>query len=147
MKLNLGCSSNLREGFVNVDIVPPCDQQADLRHDWPWADSSIDYVLAIDIFEHLPDKIHSMDQLWRVLHPEAIAEIEIPIAGTPCAVADPTHCSLWDRLSFSYFEHGHELRAQYAKSYGIKASFVVAEEYTRTMKYGPKLLIKLRAVK
>jgi SAM-dependent methyltransferase len=147
MKLNLGCSSNHREGFVNVDIVPPADQIANLNFDWPWQDSSIDYILAIDLIEHLPEKIHTLNELWRVLKPGAIAEIEVPIAGTPCAVADPTHCSLWDRLSFSYFEHGHELHAQYANPYGIKASFVVGEEYTRTMKYGPKLLIKLKAIK
>lgn len=146
MKLNLGCSSNLRAGFVNVDIVQPCNQQADLREFWPWRDSFIDYVLAIDIIEHLPDKIYTMNQLWRVLKPDAIAEIEVPTTAGECAFADPTHCSFWNRTSFCYYEKGHELH-RYAEPYGILACFEVVEEYTRTMRDGPKLLIKLKAVK
>lgn len=146
MKLNLGCSSNLRAGFVNVDIVEPCDQKADLRERWPWEDSSIDYVLAIDIIEHLPDKIHTMNELWRVLKHDAIAEIEVPTTNGECAFADPTHVSYWNRTSFFYHQRGHELH-RYMVAYGIVASFEVVEEYTRTMRDGPKLLIKLKAVK
>lgn len=145
MKLNLGCSSNLRAGFVNVDIVPPADQIVDLCFTWPWEDSSIDYVLAIDIVEHLPDKRHTMNEIWRILRPGAIAEIEVPTTNGECAFADPTHASFWNRTSFFYYQNGHDLQ-RYAEAYRIKARFEVVEEYTRTMRDGPKLLIKLRAV-
>lgn len=146
MKLNLGCSSNLRAGFVNVDIVEPCDQKADLCERWPWEDSSVDYVLAIDIIEHLPDKIHTINELWRVLKPGGIAEIEVPTTNGECAFADPTHVSYWNRTSFFFYERQHPYRIQYAFAYGIRASFEVVEEYTRTMRDGPKLLIKLKVV-
>jgi predicted SAM-dependent methyltransferase len=146
MKLNLGCSSNLRTGFVNVDIVPPCDECVDLCFNWPWPTSSIDYILAIDIIEHLPDKRHTMNEIWRVLQPEGIAEIEVPTTNGECAWADPTHVSFWNRASFNYYLKDHELR-RYAEPYRINACFEVVEEYTRTMRDGPKLLIKLRAVK
>ena len=147
VKLNLGCSSNLRDGFVNVDIVPPCDVFADLNNHWPWDTSSVNYVLGIDIIEHLLNKTLTLNELWRVLVPGGIAELEVPTTNGECAFADPTHVSFWNRASFHYYTSGHPYRAQYAAAYGIKADFTIIEEYTRTMKDGPKLLIKLKAVK
>jgi len=147
MKLNLGCSSNHHDGYINVDRVQPADIIADLRGTWPWQDSSVDGILAIDIIEHLPNKIHTMNEIWRVLKPGAIAEIEVPTTNGECAFADPTHVSFWNRRSFFYYHCGHPYRTQYAIAYGITGCFIVAEEYVRTMRDGPKLLIKLEAVK
>jgi predicted SAM-dependent methyltransferase len=147
MKLNLGCSSNLRKGFWNVDIVPPCDEIVDLTCKWPWETSTIEYVLAIDILEHLLSPIHTLNELWRVLQPGGIAEIEVPTTNGECAFGDPTHVSYWNRVSFHYFELEHPYHKQFAVAYGITARFEVVEEYTRTMADGPKLLIKLRAIK
>ena len=42
LKLNLGCSDVSLKGYVNVDLVPPCDQVADLEKLWPWQDSSVE---------------------------------------------------------------------------------------------------------
>lgn len=146
VKLNLGCSSAHHPGFVNVDLVPPADVIANLTHDWPWESDSIDGILAIDIIEHLPNKIHTLNEMWRVLKPGAVAEIEVPDTSGACAFADPTHVSFWNRQAFCYFEDGHAYRAQYETAYGIKARFRVVQEYIRTMRDGPKLLIKLEKV-
>ena len=62
MKLNLGCSTARLAGWTNVDIVPPADQIADLRNPWPWPDSSVDQIAAKDIIEHLPDRLHTMNE-------------------------------------------------------------------------------------
>ena len=78
MKLNLGCSSAHHEGYLNVDRVPPADLVADLSATWPWKDNSIDGILGVDIIEHLPAKIFTMNEIWRVLKPGAIAELEVP---------------------------------------------------------------------
>jgi hypothetical protein len=53
IKLNLGASDDRKEGFVSVDIAPPADVIADLRHEWPWETSSVDEIYAKDIAEHL----------------------------------------------------------------------------------------------
>ena len=147
MKLNLGCSSAHHEGYLNVDRVPPADLVADLSATWPWKDNSIDGILGVDIIEHLPAKIFTMNEIWRVLKPGAIAELEVPTTNGECAFADPTHVSFWNRRSFFYYEAAHPYREQYAGAYGITACFKVVEEYTRSMRDGPKLLIKLEAVK
>ena len=64
MRLNLGCSTDLRAGYLNVDIVRPDPliienfQQVNLAEMWPWEDSSVDEIYAADIAEHIGDCRH-----------------------------------------------------------------------------------------
>lgn len=129
MKLNLGCSDRLLTGWINVDIVPPCDQVVDLAGPWPWADSSVDEILAEDVIEHLPNKRKTMNELWRVLKPGGVARIQVPHAtngdGGHC---DPTHVSMWTQSDFEYYVSEIPERERFRSSpyYGIKADFRVA---------------------
>jgi hypothetical protein len=126
LKLNLGgCDRNF-PGFLNVDIVPPCDIQADLSQRWPWADSSVAEVIAFDVFEHLPCKYHTMNELWRVLQPGGIARLQIPHAtdgdGGHC---DPQHCSYWTQSDFEYYTPGLLERERFRGKNEVNADFRV----------------------
>ncbi len=124
MKLNLGCSDRHLEGYLNIDIAEPADELVDLRKDWPWPDTSVDEVFAADIFEHLPDKRHTMNELWRVLKPGGLAKIEVPSAARGAgAFCDPTHVSFWTASDFEYYEKGNYARERFRSSYGIRADF------------------------
>ncbi len=147
MKINLGCHQNHRPGFLNVDRVPPADLIADLSAMWPWADSSVDHLFAHDIIEHLPDKIRTMNEAWRVLRPDGILEIAVPTTDGPGAWQDPTHCSFWNRHSFLYYQQGTLVHNRYAATYGIVASFRVLRERLEQTPDGPRLFIDLAAVK
>ena len=128
LKLNLGACDRTFPGFLSVDIVPPADVIADLTKPWPWADSSVDEVRAFDVFEHLPDKRHTMNELWRVLRPGGIARLQIPHAtdgdGGHC---DPTHVSYWTTSDFEYYAKGipERERFRYSSYDGVKADFRV----------------------
>ncbi len=159
--LNLGCGDDLRKDFSNVDTdrafgIPAFGQFAkngffcyatDLILPWPWPDSSVDYILAKDIIEHLPDKIHTMNEAWRVLKNKGVILIEVPTTDGHGAFQDPTHVSYWNRNSFWYFEAGNVYRERFAKSYGIQAAFKVLQEGITDTPDGPKLVIALEAVK
>ena len=129
MKLNLGCSTDYREGWVNVDIAPPCDQIVDLADyilPWPWSDSSVDEIYAADIFEHLPDRIHTMNEAWRVLRPGGRLTIECPDAAKGCGQwQDPQHVSAWTPNGLQYFADGSQAWQRFHKAYGITARFRV----------------------
>lgn len=129
MRLNLGCCDTKIPGFIGVDVCPPADVIFDLRnYPWPWADSSVDEVKAFDVFEHLPDKRQTMNELWRILKPGGIARLQIPHAtdgdGGHC---DPTHCSYWTTSDFEYYHPGVPERERFRGSeyYGVKADFRV----------------------
>ncbi len=147
MRLNLGCCDTVRPGFLGVDRVPPADIIADLTQPWPWPDSSVEMILAHDIIEHLPDKLLTMNEMWRVLAPGGIAEIIVPEFPGSGAVQDPTHVSYWTRRSFKYYTYQDIYRDRFAKHYGIRAAFKVLQEKIEDTQDGPKLTMVLGAVK
>lgn len=128
MRLNLGACDRNFEGFLSVDICPPADIIADLSKPWPWPDSSVSEILAYDVIEHLADKRLTINEMWRVLKPGGIAQIQVPDSsegdGADC---DLTHVSRWNRSSFEYLEKGTFERERFRSSsyYGIKADFRV----------------------
>lgn len=148
VRLNLGCSDDLKLTFINVDIVPPADLICDLRGPWPWVDSSVDYILANDVIEHLPDKVHTMNELWRVLKNGGLVDIFVPTTDGRGAWQDPQHCSYWNRNSFFYHTVGVAEFIRFRDSLGIKGGFIVRQEL-ETVYSGNvvKLAIKLEAVK
>ena len=54
VRLHLGCGTNKIDGWVNVDAVGSC--RPDVLHDMvnplPYADLSVDEILAEDLLEH-----------------------------------------------------------------------------------------------
>lgn len=153
MRLNLGACDRSFPGFLSVDICPPADVVTDLTQPWPWPDSSVDEVRAHDIFEHLKDRIFTMNELHRVMKPGARATVEVPSAahgsGQWC---DPTHVSPWCMNTFRYFEDGSPAVKRFARSYGITARFRIlemGETPDPSHKYEPvwKILTVLEAVK
>lgn len=149
LKLNLGCSDRVLPDHVNVDISPGpgVDVVADLREGWPWDDASVAQVVAWDIIEHLPDAIHTMNELWRVLESGGVAQVAVPTTDGPGAFQDPTHRSYWNRRSFLYYTAGSPYRERFAAAYGITACFEVVGEHIDMTPDGPRLSITLRAVK
>lgn len=152
MKLNLGCSTDLRGGdWINVDLVNPerstsgvtggTIQLADLDFPWPWENSSVDEIYAADIFEHLHDvptfafsrmvrhssaRIHAMNESWRVLKPGGLLTIECPDAAKGAGQwQDPTHVTPWTPNGLQYFADGSAAHQRFAKAYGINARFKI----------------------
>jgi SAM-dependent methyltransferase len=127
IRLNLGCCDNHVEGYCNVDRVEPADVVTDLEKDWPWLTDSVEMIVATDIFEHLSDKIHTMNEAWRVLQPGGVLQLLIPTTDGRGAFQDPTHRSFWTPNDLLYYTDGKEERDRFAKHYGITACFNVAE--------------------
>lgn len=152
MKLNLGCGDKLLYDYLNVDKEEPeftehtydyVFEKVNLEKTFPWKDNSIDYILAEDIIEHLPDKIHTMNEIFRILKPEGKVRIIVPSTDGRAAFQDPTHVSFWNRNSFFYFEKGNIYRDRFAKNYGIIAEFKIFGEMEINSIDGPKIDILL----
>lgn len=143
LRLNLGCSDAHVPGWTNVDRVPPCDQVADLSVRWPWADSSVDAIKAWDIFEHLPDKLWTMNEAHRVLRPGGELDLVVPTTDGRGAFQDPTHKSFWTPNDLFYFVDIYAEWRRFHVAYGITARFELKRvEHTQF----PNRVWKLRAV-
>ncbi len=123
LRLNLGCSDAHVPGWTNIDRVLPCDQVADLALRWPWADSSVEAIKAWDIFEHLPDKLVTMNEAHRVLRPGGTLDLVVPTTDGRGAFQDPTHKSFWTPNDLFYFVENFPEWRRFRVSYGITACF------------------------
>jgi len=148
-KLDLGSGGRHFPGYVSLDRDPATtpDVVADIEGRFPFEDNTFDQVRAHHILEHVHNeaKVHVMAEIWRVLRPGGVADIEVPTFPSVQAVMDPTHFSFWCRESFWYFEDGNRFRDAFAGRYsaGPVPRFKVLE----SKQDGWKLSIRLAAVK
>jgi hypothetical protein len=104
VKLDLGCGKNPKEGFEGVDSRAFGQQHVvDLRDPWPWEAESVEEVHCSHFVEHLiaPDRIHFVNELFRVMKPGAKAQIIVPHWASCRAYGDLTH--QWPPVSEFWF--------------------------------------------
>jgi spore maturation protein CgeB len=125
LRLDLGCGPRKTEGFIGVDIHDweGVDVVADLTRRFPFSDSSVDEIKAYDVIEHLPDRLHTMNEMWRIGKPEAIVDILVPSTDGRGAFQDPTHVSFWNINSFKYYSIEFPEYLNLCKSYGFQGEY------------------------
>ena len=101
-KIEVGGRMAAKAGYETLDIKD-ADIIADLNERWPFEDNSIGIIRSFDVFEHLPDSIYTMKELYRVLAPGGWAIIQVPSTDGRGAFQDPTHKSFWNINSFKYY--------------------------------------------
>ena len=145
MIIDLGCGPNKAEDVVGIDCrpFPGVDVVADLSVGWPFKSNSMDEVRASHIFEHLPKPLDTMNELYRVLKPGAVAHIDVPSSNGMGAFQDPTHVSFWNINSFIYYNRAAALGAMYGCN---KWDVEVLQEYNvpGIEAFGPYVMAKVR---
>lgn len=104
-RLNLGCGSDIRQGYVNLDRVslPGVDVAHDLEKlPLPFEDGSFDEILCQDVLEHL-DYVPLMRELHRILVPGGTLVIRVPHFTAVNNFIDPSHKKMFSFRTFEYF--------------------------------------------
>lgn len=106
MKLDLGCGTRKTEGYIGVDCraFDGVDVICDIGKDkWPWGDDTVDEVICSHTVEHLtgPERIHFVNELYRVLRKGGKAAIIVPHWSSCRAYGDLTH--QWPPVSEFWF--------------------------------------------
>lgn len=96
MKLNMGCGTNKRDGFINVDKCGNPDVIWDLEtFPWPWDDNSVTEVRFDNILEHLGQTsgvfLRIFQELYRICVNKALITIVVPHPRHNSFLCDPTH--------------------------------------------------------
>ena len=132
LRVEIGGGKICRPGWLNLDHVHgegTLRRRAEVGR-WPFESGTVHSLFASHVLEHIPagdERIHVMNEAWRVLVPSGSFEIRVPLFPEAAAVADPTHLSFWMPQSFDYFTG----RSKESADYGIKvwemASMVVVD--------------------
>ncbi len=154
LKLDLGCGKNKQKDFIGVDVRPfeGVDQVVDLTLrasildkpgkflPWPWPDESVEAVHCSHFVEHLEpfERIHFVNELYRVLEPGGKALIVTPHWASTRAYGDLTH--KWPPVSeFWFYYLNREWReANAPHNDGYTCDFKVTWGYS----FGPELSVK-----
>jgi len=125
LRVDIGCGDRKPEGFIGVDVCPgpAVDIVADISKQFPFADDSVDELRAYDVVEHLPDRINTMNEIWRVCKPGAKIDILVPSTDGRGAFQDPTHISFWNINSFGYYCIEFPGYLYLCRKYGFKGAF------------------------
>ena len=103
--LNLGCGTDIRAGWVNLDVaaLPGVDVVHDLNKlPLPFSDGEFEHINAKDVLEH----VHYVDvlrDLFRILRPGGTLAIQVPHFTSADNFIDPTHLRLFSIRTFDFF--------------------------------------------
>jgi len=117
--LDLGCGFSKQSDAIGMDRIAGCD--ADVLGDisrlpLPFCDNSMNTVYCMDVLEHLPDVIGTMEEIWRIAKQGADVFIVSPMMSSANLHNDPTHLRAFTSRSFDYFIEGEKL-FKYGYSY------------------------------
>lgn len=103
VKLNLGCGSFRKVGYVNLDSSARLNPDVvhDLnRYPYPFDDNSFELIEADHVIEHLDDIFAAMRELHRMLKPDGRLVIRVPHFSR--GFTHPEHRRGFD-VSFPYY--------------------------------------------
>lgn len=141
MKLNLGCRTDKRKGYVNID--KSMEFRPDIVWDLeklplPFKGDSIDEILAYHVLEHICNFIPLMRELHRICMKDAVMRIKTPFYSAWGQYNDPTHVRsftpfTFDNLSENYF-NGFGVE-------GVRLNFGIGESKKLNWLFNPLLNI------
>lgn len=104
-KLHLGCGSNSKEGWINLDIanIPGVDVVHNVENlPLPFPDNSFDEVLCQFILEHV-EWVPVVRDIHRTLAPGGKLHISVPHFTSKQNFTDPQHKRLFSVETFDFF--------------------------------------------
>tara|TARA_Y100000034_G_C6805657_1_gene361751 strand:- start:152 stop:613 length:462 start_codon:yes stop_codon:yes gene_type:complete len=106
-KLNLGCGTNYKKGWLNVDINKKVkkDKIVNLeKFPYPFKNNEFNIIIMKHVLEHLEDTVKTMKELKRIINKKGMIKIEVPYYKNKGAFRDPTHKRFFTEDTFpEYF--------------------------------------------
>ena len=120
-KLNLGCGTDYREGFLNVDFHSHIN--IDVEHDlnqipYPFKNDEFDFIYASHILEHLDKPFIIMKELHRILRAGGTLHIKVPHFSRGFTHSE--HKSGFDVLFPYYFNPNFTKSGYYGVEFELK---------------------------
>ena len=105
MKLNIGCGTDIKEGYINIDIEDY--KGVNIKHDlnkfpYPFADNTIEEVYMEHILEHLDNQQKVIEEVYRILKPKCKFTLIYPFWNS-IMTAGFGHKFVYSQFFINYF--------------------------------------------
>ena len=105
-KLNLGCKKDIREGYINLDILP--FKGVNVQHDlnkfpYPFEDNYFDEIICKHVLEQTDDWKKVIKELYRISKNKAKWSIEVPYYNSVIAF-NPHNKHFFTPSSFNIYD-------------------------------------------
>jgi predicted SAM-dependent methyltransferase len=116
MKIDLGCGSSCRPGYVGVDRLALSGVK--VVHDldvlpYPFDNNSVEEIWIDNVLEHLKNPLQVMEEVHRITKAGAKITVAVPYFRSFYATIDPTHRNFFGVHWFSYFNPKHDFFKKY----------------------------------
>lgn len=106
-KLNLGCGTDIREGWINLDNFD--SKTLDVIHNletfpYPFEDNYFDEIIAVNVLEHIENPVRVIEELHRITSKNGKVTIRVPYYNSKDMGTDPTHKNFFSEHSLDYFD-------------------------------------------
>lgn len=106
-KLNLGCGTDIREGWINLDNFD--SESLDVVHNletfpYPFEDNYFDEIIAVNVLEHIENPVRVIEELHRITAKNGKVTIRVPYYNSKDMGTDPTHKNFFSENSLDYFD-------------------------------------------
>lgn len=138
MKLNIGCGKDLKEGYVNLDVV---DYGGNKIHDlnkfpYPFEENTFDEIYASHILEHLDNFHDTVTELYRIAKHDGIIIVYAPFFLNTKYFGEPDHKIPFSIRTFDNYEFivnrklkfYEEWKLEHRTNYEGKAQFEIIEK-------------------
>lgn len=131
-KLNLGCGTDIREGYINLDIsnLPGVDVVHNIESlPLPFGDDTFDEIICQDVLEHV-EYIPVLEEIYRIMKTNGALKIRVPHFSSKNNYIDPTHKKMFSWETFLFFvddpssTRGYYFPFKFAKASQVKITFV-----------------------
>ena len=142
MKLQIGAGGKAKEGWVNLDLapLPGINVVHDLNvYPWPFEDNQFEYILAIDVLEHLDNLVKAMEEIHRILKKDGVLELRVPFWNSYSFNTDPTHKIRFSEDTLRFFVKDSAFCND--RFYYSRARFNILEESFLINLINPKLAL------
>ena len=109
VRLNLGCGTDIRPGFVNLDSagLPGVDVVHDLTSlPLPFESERFAEVVCQDVLEHVPDYPRLLGEIHRIMRPGGRLVVRSPHFTSRAVWLDPTHRTTFSIDTLRFFVAG-----------------------------------------
>ena len=148
-KLNLGCGTDIKKGYVNLDRAEL--EGVDVVHDldkfpYPFKDNEFEEIYCKHVLEHVDDLLRVMEELTRISKPGARIQVIAPYFAGQGAYNDPTHKKFFTYKTFDYLSPGGYYSKAVLKTINKRIFFFSSRDFMKSKLYSrlPNFLINLK---